>query len=260
MHIRRVKPRTAPRVTSVQSDDTLARWLAEADMARADPTGRRYWSIYTSPVFAEVWYAARDAGERTRAEALVTLYKQRAQPGGAHPDPRGPAAFSERAILSTVARRLGLQIWQHPAAEQAESGGPTVWLMTYPREENVTPTIFLHQETKRITEPRILFELACMIGFISREEGRMLDPEAPHGATLLPTDPGALVLMHHFAKALLCRSNGCPPELGCSCELIWQRFNAPPPDHEQSTDTLDREEILRRTPLAQRDRQDGKGT
>lgn len=284
MNIRRAKPRTWPRLLltrhdkgsepgqnkgrdeqwgqqrDVVGDAALARWLAAAEEARSDPTGRRYWSLYTSPIFAEVWYAARDAGERLRAEALVTLYQKRARPGGTHPDPRLPAAFSERAILSTVARRLGLQISQRPTpktlesaehAEQTEpkeSGGPIVWLMTYPREDGVAPTIWLHEETKRITDDRILFELACMIGFITREEGRMLDPDAPHGVTLLPQAPGALVLMHQFAKALLCRSGGCPSELECSCDLLWQRYNAPPPDHVQSTDALDREEVMRKTP------------
>jgi hypothetical protein len=60
---------------------------------------------HSSPsLFAEEWYHMRELGEYDRAQVLSALYTRRPHPGGSHPDPRVPAAFSHRAILAAVAR------------------------------------------------------------------------------------------------------------------------------------------------------------
>lgn len=44
--------------------------------------------------------------------------------------------------------------------------------------------------------------------------------------------------MHQFAIALLGLEPTCPPEWGCACNIIRERFTAPPADHQQPTMTL----------------------
>lgn len=270
MSLRWLRPVSAPRtrITAMDSDDILARWLAATDLARADATGRRIWQIYDTPAFAELWYAARDAGERMRARAVGYLYGNRQYPGGRYPDPREQATFSERAILSTAANQIPIQVWQMPSttattatvdaagasvadvADMADVDEPAAWLITHPRDANgVTPPpqIMLHAITPAVPEARILFEMACLLGFITKEP-RMLDPDAPHGVTMMPTNPSILSLLHQFAIALLCLDPDCPEDWTCQCNDVRRRYNAPPATHDQPTDVLNREDLRRATP------------
>jgi len=267
------------RVTQEQA--ILARWLTEAEQANRDPTGRHAWQLYQSPIFAELWYAAREAGERVRARAMAQLYAHRAQPGGRYPDPREEGAFSVQAILTAAARSEGLQIRTYPLADPDDSddsddsehaSGPTdassdagagddgggrrhtnppdlpyAWLITYPPSptgQRIPPQLWMHPPTDQYPLGRALFELACLLGYITREP-RLLDPDAPHGMITLPQEPGIIMLMHHFAYALLHLAPICPPELGCSCAVIRQRFTAPPADHPQPTQTLTLADLAR---------------
>ena len=283
MAMRRLRPVTIPRIwKSSRTDnrpdgrhdgrqddalgaDILAYWLAATRRARADATGRRIWQIYDSPEFAELWYAARDAGERVRAKAVAALYANWSHPGGRYPDPREPAAFSERAILTAAAGIYSMHVSQCPvpATPFAEVGArfagrhdewnePIVWLMTFPDDHDgkpVQPILALHDETPALPEARILFELACILGFITKAQLRMLTLSAPRGVTLLPRDPGLVSLTHQFAIALLCLDDPwCPEEWSCQCNLVRKRYNAPPPEHEQPTDTLNVADLRRAIP------------
>ena len=279
MPMRRLRPVTNPRISThptnptnpanpaanpvndVDGAETLAHWLAATHRARADTTGRRIWQITDSPEFAELWYEARDAGERARARAVAALYANWSHPGGRYPDPREPAAFSERAILTKAANICKMRVWQRPvpSAPLTEMGAriagqpeePIVWLMTFPPDQDgkpVQPTLALHEATLAIPEARILFEMACMLGYLTKAQLHMLDPNAPHGVTLLPRDPSLVSLTHQFAIALLCLDPCCPEEWSCQCNLVRKRYNAPPPEHEQPTDTLNVADLRRAIP------------
>lgn len=265
---RRLRPITAPRVTVTDNDDVLARWLAETDRARAAPNGQGIWQIYSSPTYAELWYAAREAGERVRAKALATLYANWREPGGLHPDPREPAAFSEHAILKAAATGMGLEIWQRPVtapldssassdrcdrSDRSNASEPLVSLITYPEPMNPAerrrpPTLALHQAAAVVPAAQLYFEMACMLAYVSKEHSRLLDPDAPPGVSMLPNNQGAIALMHQFAIALLCLDPWCPEDWTCHCNLIRQRFNRPPAEHQQPTDTLNLADLARQTP------------
>lgn len=255
MALRRLRPVSAPRPprmhdnrqsalqdSAVSDDDDalFAYWLAQTAEARADPTRRRLWQLLTSPIFADLWYEARAAGERFRASIVTSLYARQSQPGGLYPDPRLPASFSERALVHEAARSLALSVWQQPQCLHHEPNEPVVMLMTYAREDRMPPKLIVHAEMPEvgISQGRILFDMACMLGFITREQGRMLDPDAPHGATRLPSSPNALSIMHQFAFAFLYLEPRCPPEWACHCNLIRERYSAAPQSHAQSTDSL----------------------
>lgn len=143
MALQRWRAITAPRdkdtTTAKQGSEVLARWLATTEQARHDETYHQYWQIYNSAAFADLWYEARAAGERVRARAVAHLYAHRAKPGGAHPDPRAAAAFSERAILTTAAHLEGITVRTYRLTaedeEQQQQGQqrlPLAWLATYP--------------------------------------------------------------------------------------------------------------------------------
>ena len=250
-------------------DALLARWLAATTRARVDETARHAWQLYESAEFAHLWYAARDAGERLRASTLTTLYARRASPGGRYPDPREAAAFSERAILSAAATALGIALWQQPPAPASEASAPSdgggesegagqrasegaasppppsvVCLVTYPQASGRPPTILLPAEEPGASGALMLFDLACMLGYISKHTA-LLDASAPHGVTFLPRNPGITALMHQFAIALLCLDPICPPAWTCHCNLIRRRFTAPPADHAQPTDVISRRDLER---------------
>lgn len=95
---------------------SLARWLAEVGQSRAGLMG-----LYETPAFAELWYGARAAGERLRAETLERLYRNRPYPGGPHPDPREPAVFSSQAIITDAALSAGLAINPIPPAQSSKT-------------------------------------------------------------------------------------------------------------------------------------------
>lgn len=256
---------------------TLARWLANTERvqrAEAERQAWAVWRIYDSPAYAAMWYDARDAGERVRARMLTQLNANQRIPGGRHPDPREPGSFSGRTIIGAAARDLHLTIWPYvpsqqgpiptyreeeegtasggdsaidvaidsadgpePSAQPAQPLQPLVWLQTFPEPEGQPPVLIVQLATPKIPEPRILFDMACMLGFLYRDR-TPLDPDAPHGVTLLPRNPGMQSLLHQFALALLCLEPACPPAWKCHCNVIRARYNAPPPDHEQPTDTL----------------------
>ena len=255
-------------------DEIFARWLTDITLAHTDATegaGQQLWRILCSAPYASLWYAARDAGEAVRARALAQLYAHRPNPGGPYPDPREPAAFSERAILTTAARQLGLNVWQRPtpSAPLAQQGigvsgvagvsgatgatgatEPIVWLITFPVSDDgqpIPPTLALHEFTPAVTEPFLLFEMACMLGFITKHQHALLDPNAPPGVTLMPHNPGLASLLHQFAIALLCLDPLCPQDWTCHCNRLRAQYNAAPPDHDQPTDTLTLADLQRHT-------------
>ncbi|HZC06489.1 MAG TPA: hypothetical protein VE338_12705, partial [Ktedonobacterales bacterium] len=221
--IRCIRPLSASRMYVHPTIDPLPHWLAEIDRANHDPTGQRMWDVYQSPEFAALWYAARDNGERFRAQALAQLYAQQPQPGGRYPDPRNPASFSQAAILTNVAAQLHLSIRRrantpppstpaallHPdlrAMDFASSedglpsgplntgqpaGEPQAWLATYPHESETPPMIVMYVPAPETPLASIHFELACMLGYVAKDYARLLGPDAPYGITLKPQSPSA---------------------------------------------------------------------
>ncbi len=247
--------------------DILAHWLAETALARADLTGRRIWRLYESDTFADEWYRAREVGEQVRASVLAALYANRPHPGGRHPDPRAGASFSALAVLGAVARGLGMVIRQMSQSQAQPHGGadgaddaptqplptmrqsgqpgqpgqpaqPWVLLLTYPRSRKLAQTLYMREETPAAPQARLYFELACLIGYIYRESHHLLDPDAPPGTTYIPNDPSMVTILHQFAIALLHLPQQCPAGWTCHCNIIRRRFNMPPGDHDQPTDTL----------------------
>ncbi len=207
------------------------------------PPARASWTLRAESTFPQLWYDARSTGETTRAEALHTLYTARAVRGGAYPDPRLPAAFSERAILATVARLRGLTIWQAPpdADELAPSSNSAlVWLMTHPNGQQ--PTIMTRYTPD---QARLHFELACLLGYVELDRARLLSGDAPASLTFLPTDPQYVAILHQYAIAMLCRAADCPSARGCICNSVRTRFNRPPADHDQPTDILTTQALTR---------------
>lgn len=261
--------RNSPRVAEkVEEDRLLARWLAQATRARQDASDSRLWRILLSTEYAHLWYEARSAGERARGEALAQLYAHRREPGGSWPDPREPGAFSALAIVTTAARLSQLEILRLPVPPQrhdqrhdqrqaegdepvqqvTENRTPIVWLETYPPNrlnQRRPATLRVREDSAAPSLDHLLFDMSCLIGLIHREP-HLLDPDAPHGVTLLPTNPGIVSLLHQFAIALLCLEPECPPDALCQCNTIRSRYNAPPPDHEQPTETLS-EQALHQT-------------
>lgn len=219
-------------------DDILARWLASTDHAATDRTGWGLWQLVNNPTYAELWYEARAAGERWRASAITALYARNARPGGRHPDPRGRAAYSESAILAQAYRSLGIDLWPQAPCVHHDPNEPTVLLMTYHPADRMPPKLLVHAVTPDVPHGLRLFRMAAMLGYITREQTRLFDPDAPHGARLIPISPGLHEILHQFAFAFLCVQPQCPPEWGCQCNSIRQRYNAPPAGHEQPTDTL----------------------
>lgn len=268
--IRSIRPLSAPRMSVQPTIDPLPHWLAEVDRAGQDPTGQRIWDVYQSQEFAALWYAARDNGERFRAQALRHLFATQPQPGGRYPDPRNPAPFSQVAILTDVAAQLQLTIRRrtntpppvspaailHPDLRHLDfassedglprgplntgqpAGEPQAWLATYPPESGTLPMIVLYVPAPVTPQDSIHFELACMLGYVAKDYARLLGPDAPYGITLKPSSPSATAILHQFAIALLFLQQDCPPEWDCQCNEIRARFNAPPPSHPQATDTL----------------------
>lgn len=242
--------------------------------------------LYHSRPFADLWYGARAAGERIRAIALERLYRNRPRPGGPHPDPRGPSAFSSRAVLSISATLLGLRIsptilaqatqtTQTNQANQANQAAhadqpgldvdeetgrtlPSAWIVIYPH--SATPAQGQAQRQPEIVlrslhaNQRLMeHEIACLLGYWHHEHVRLTDPDAPAGTILLPRDPGVTALLHQYTIALLCLPKACPPAWTCHCNTIRARFNAPPPDHETPTGAYTVEDLERE---AQRPRTD----
>lgn len=236
--LRAIPPDTAP----IARTDYLSYWLAETDDA---PTAR-LWRLFQTDRFADLWYGAREAGERLRARTLSTLSLSRRIPGGAHPDPREPAAFSANAILAGAARTLGLSIWQIPEhiAAVADANAPLrtpqwAWLMTYPEQRPPDIATRAASATSATSDSqRQQFSIACILGFACKERARLTDPDAPAGIILLPQDPAVVSILHQFAIGLLSLPRDCPDESPCACNNIRERFNAPPPDHQQPTDAL----------------------
>lgn len=118
------------------------------------------------------------------------------------------------------------------------AGEPWVWLATYPAQSRRPPSIEVAVTSPAVPPRRINFEVACMLGYISKDHARLLGPDAPTGISLMPNSPSALAIMHQFTIALLCLQLECPEEWPCQCNAIRSRFNAPPPSHDQPTETL----------------------
>jgi hypothetical protein len=235
---------------SSASNASLDRWMMEQARVTTGP-----WDLYQSRNFADLWYGARDAGERVRRIALERLYRQRPHPVGAHPDPREPAAFSSTAILALSATLLGVYLnplllnqpahEDQPEIDRDEQTGATLpyaWLITHPPSPHPqmvsrrAPEIALR--TLHASRMAMEHEVACLLGYWHHEHHRLNDPDAPGGTISLPTDQGIIALLHQYAIALLCLPKHCPPEWTCHCNAIRERFNAPPPGHEQPTDTF----------------------
>lgn len=233
----------ATRTSRPDPASTLARWLATAQSADSPD---QLWQLLQSRNYADLWYGARYAGETIRAQALARLYTQRPQPGGAHPDPREPAAFSSSAIIAAAARNLGLAWYTIPdiLAEHADrmvaaAQRPLLaWLITYP--DRRPPDLAVRTTS---TVARMHFAAACVMGYYVREAPRLNDSAAPAGMILPPTDPLTTPILHQFAKALLCLENDCPRDKLCMCNQIRARYNEPPADHAQPTDALDAAEL-----------------
>lgn len=253
--IRPIRP-AAPSTSPIPQPDYLSRWLADTDDATSPAA--RLWRLFQTPRFADLWYAAREAGEHLRAAALSALSLNRLRPGGAHPDPREPAAFSANAILAQAARCIGLSIWQMPeplaaiADELDTEKAATVprrpthqlaWLMTYPSTPESRPPNLATRGVPSSELHHQRFALACMLGFACKEHARLADPDAPAGIILLPHDPPVVSILHQFAIALLGLPRDCPDEYSCACNAVRERFNAAPPDHEQPTDALSLEDL-----------------
>jgi len=246
-------PDTSP-IPGQQTTDYLASWLDQAD-SPAFATDRLWRLLHTDrlPAFADLWYSARDAGEHLRRLALSALSLSRPHPGGAHPDPREPAAFSHNAILASAARTLGLKIWQIPDSNgtRGEHGGhgrpsePIAWLITYPQLPQPRPPDIATRAAVTSDAPAQRFEIACLLGFVCKERPRLADHDAPAAVLFLPQDPAIVTVLHQFAIGLLGLPRDCPIAWTCACNAIRERFNAPPPDHEQPTDALSLADIRR---------------
>ncbi len=92
---------------------------------------------------------------------------------------------------------------------------------------------------------QVHLDTACLLGYVCREQGRLLDPDAPAGITVLPTDPSLVSILHQFTIALLCLDRDCPPTWTCPCNALRRRYNRPPADHETPTDALALGELRR---------------
>jgi hypothetical protein len=255
-------------------------WLRDQAATSAGP-----WDLYLSRLFAETWYGARAAGERIRGLALERLYRIWQRPGGPHPDPREPAAFSSGAVLSVSASLLGLHIStdillsvskangskangtkandskanvitasgnQSVQEGSQEDGGqhytPSAWIITYPMTHHGRKPPAIAVSSLDTPSSRLLeFEIACLLGLYHHEQQRISDPDAPAGSIFLPHDPGVQALLHQYAIALLCLRRDCPSSWDCHCNEIRARFNAPPPDHMQPTGTLSATDLKRAT-------------
>ncbi|HEU5349632.1 MAG TPA: hypothetical protein VFU63_13555 [Ktedonobacterales bacterium] len=249
------------------------------------------WQLYDTRNFADLWYGARSAGERLRALTLERLYRNRPHPGGPHPDPREPAAFSSQAVLSVASYLVGLQLdasyagatggrgsagseAPHSAdydADYDEETGerlPYAWLMTYatdatdaqndPTQDTRPPQIIIRSlHTSRFM---LEFEIACLVGYWHRDHARLGDPDAPTGAILLPDDPTIITILHQYAIALLGLRRDCPESWTCHCNRIRRRFNAPPPDHTQPTGQLTLAELLAEAEQARAARRERRNT
>lgn len=228
------RPTQAP-VVNAGGYQELARWLHWATQGpQQDP-----WQLYGSPPFARLWYQARDAGERLRAHALERLYTLRPEPGGDHPDPRLPAAFSQNAVISAAARLVGLHVRMLPAVPSSEDryeklGRPLAWIQTFPAS-NEADIMCRHTISLEVRN----FEIAMLLGYWQREYRRLVDAESPRGVIRLVNDPPMQALLHQFAKALLCLDHVCPVHWKCPCNLIFERYNALPPGHEFPTQVFD---------------------
>ena len=106
---------------------------------------------------------------------------------------------------------------------------------------NASDTVSLLAAVEELAEQ--LHAIACVLGFACRERHSLLDPDAPSGPILLPTDPAVVSVLHQFAIDLLALPRDCPDELGCACNDIRARFNMAPPDHEQPTDALSLQDL-----------------
>lgn len=250
-------------------DSSLQRWMIQQSRNHSGP-----WDLYQSRNFSELWYGARAAGERIRTLALERLYRNRPRPGGSHPDPREPAAFSSRAVLGISAHLLGLQIsptfltaqttqtalildaeddTNDPEAHIDEETGkrlPMAWIAIAPpvapyaanTAQRPTPEIRLRSLStayQRQTE----HEIACLLALWHHEHIRFMDPDAPGGIIQLPREQGAVALLHQYAIALLLLPRDCPQSWDCHCNSIRARFNAPPPGHEQPTGVFSLDEL-----------------
>lgn len=226
-----------PRLLSTPHD-ALSRWLGEL---RENPHREDDWSLYETGDFADLWYGARLAGESLRAHALRRLYRQRAHPGGPFPDPRERGAFSSRAVLGEAAHHLGIAIRYLPGdlmhrmqRTKPRSRPSLAGILTYPGGRR--PEIVMQYDAEEAT---LHFEMACLMGYLSKERQRLLDPYAPAGLTLPPQDPSLVTVLHQFAIGLLCLQPQCPKHWTCDCNAIRLRFNVPPDDHAEQTDASD---------------------
>ena len=190
------------------------------------------YSFMSSSPFAQAWYKTRELGEHDRAASLHDLYTRRRWPGGAFPDPRGAAAFSNRAVIGAAAKRAGVRIWPVPDEKRAPESHtrdaahltPDAWLITY-QQRATTHKMATIAVTTHDSELLMLWRVALLLGLIAREPERVRDPHAPDGVTILPNDPVIIALCHRYAKALLNITCECSTFFGCACMDIEQRLN-----------------------------------
>lgn len=245
------RPQSQPLPHAPHRTEVLAHWLAETEEDGAY-SADRLWRLFQTHRFASLWYGAREAGEHLRAWALSDLYGSRSLPGGPHPDPREPAAFSNRAVLGKAAELLSVRIWiapdvsdtpnhiehayqatQHTKQQPDSRPIQLASIITYP--DHRTPDISTSPTTSYALQE---FSIACALGYLTRERERLMDPDAPKGITALPQDLGVVTILHQFAIALMALPKDCPDDWTCACNTIRARYNAAPPDHDQPTDTF----------------------
>jgi hypothetical protein len=217
------------------------------------PQGRRTNPRLGPPgeAFATDWYAAREAGERRRGEAMAFLYRnvQRGAPGGRRPDPRGGSAYGLWTMLQATAYLMGIEL--QPLAAPGHDSRRWCWLIIYPAQEAMTIT---HRPVP--ADPaqyaRFLFQLGELLGDIDRRWQYLTDPTHPGGYYEPADDRGTTALLHQFANAYLGWGPSCPPQWGCDCNGIRAGLNAAPTEHAQPTDQLAQDAI--RQQMARREK------
>lgn len=238
---------TAAQLAYEAQHRALAHWLIE--IHRPGPNQRlQLWRLMTSPRFADLWYGSRASGEILRRETLRWLSLHQPRPGGTNPDPRIPAdkvPFSARAIVTVAASQiLGVTIWPIPEPDAATAADnlllspdaprPLCWIVSNPHGS--APALAIRHNTHQ--QARLLFDMACALGYINKEMQRLADPDAPGGIILLPTDTAVETALHQFAIALLGLPQECPAEWPCACNALRARYNTAPPSHEQPSEAL----------------------
>lgn len=199
--------------------------------------------------FARTWYAARDAGERLRGQALEWLYQHPSsgRPGGRHPDPRLPSAYSWFTLVRVAAWQLSLELLEVADAAALADVDAAVpgqrmprwsWLLIYPGPERLTMGYRPVQWDDAPTYGLACFEMAMLLGDYCRNYSTLSDPAYPAGYYVPSVARGHVACLHQFAHAFLRTRTDCPAEWGCDCGRIRANMSLAPDEHRQATDAL----------------------